>query len=364
MASRLELLKWEGSWQQRFHAAHGYLPTLSDMFYGNVPEMKTKTQTIHKDDDELDWSRAWPGTNFDERRQQDPRWEKWEKRSIGPRADESASSSGTVGSIETIVTGTRFKAPPDLSPIAESGSEPSDSELLSQKTRIPNWFRAVWAQPHGNPPHPATLFGHPAAFEVIASLPSDDEDRKNSPDWLDFHVDEYLMVIAMDEGVAFAMAHCRSTPKFGFIPVGSANPEPGPFEFVVKLGRVDLAWMKLGLALGKGTHHPYFAKVMGLERHSIIEQFNQSQRTVGLGREQLLLGDVITNASTARSGVAGEPMVYESIKETILEACKHNLDLDLQVSRLHGQVMDGRPPWWKREASLDLIAEGAYVLCD
>ena len=329
------------------------------MFHGNVPEMKTKTQTIHKDDDELDWSRAWPGTNFDERRQQDPRWEKWEKRSIGPRADESASSSGTVGSIETIVTGTRFKAPPDLTPIAESGSEPSDSELFSQKSRIPNWFRAVWAQPHGNPPDPATLFGHPAAFEVIASVPSEDDDRRNSPNWLDFRVDEYLMVIAMDEGVAFAMAHCRSTPKFGFIPVGSANTEPGAFEFVVKLCRVDLGLMKLGLTLGKGTHHPYFAKVMGLERHSIIEQFNQSQRTIGLGREQLLLGDVIMYASTTPFGDTDAQMMYESIKETIVEACKHNLDLHLQISRMHEHVTEGRPPCFQ------LAERGEdYVICD
>ena len=331
------------------------------MFHGQVPELKTKTKTTRKDEDDADWSRAWPGTNADEQRQHDPRWDHWDKRIIclPPRLRESASSSGTIGTIGTIGTATRPKAPPDLTPIAESASEPSDSEPFSEEPRIPDWFRAVWARPHGNPPDPATFFGHPAAFEVITSEPSEDDDRRNWPNWLDFGVGEHLLVIAIDEGVAFAMAHCRSTPKFGFIPVGSANPEPGSFEFVVKLGRVDLAWMKLGLALGKGTHHPYFAKVMGLERHSIIEQFNQSQRTVGLGREQLLLGDVITNASTARSGDAGAPMVYERIKETIVEACKHNLDLDLRVSRMHGQVTDGRPPW-----SQLAKREGAYVICD
>ena len=367
---RLEPLRWEGSWQQRQHAKQQNKD--AEKPPPPPPPPQKRQQKPPKKNDDTDWSRAWPGTNADDKRQHDPRWDHWDKwsRKDGGQHGEGgynpgqASSAGDWQNRPRTYTATRPKAPPNLTAPAESASEPSDSEPFSEEPRIPDWFRAVWARPHGNPPDPATLFGHPAAVEVIASVPSEDDDRSNWPNWLDFGVDEYLMVIAMDEGVAFAMAHCRSTPKFGFIPVGSANTEPGAFEFVVKLCRVDLGLMKLGLTLGKGTHHPYFAKVMGLERHSIIEQFNQSQRTIGLGREQLLLGDVITNASTARSGDAGAPMVYERIRETIVEACKHNLDLDLQVSRLHGQVMDGRPPWWKREASLDLIAEGAYVLCD
>ena len=373
---RLQPLRWEGSPQQLQHAAEQSLPVPDakrqnknaekHVSFENPPPQKWQ-QKPPKEEDDSDWSRAWPGTNADDKRQHDPRWDHWDKWSgkdggqhgEGGYNPGQASSAGDWQNRPRTYTATRPKAPPNLTAPAESASEPSDSEPFSEEPRIPDWFRAVWARPHGNPPDPATFFGHPAAVEVITSVPSEDDDRSNWPNWLDFGVGEHLLVIAMDEGVAFAMAHCRSTPKFGFIPVGSANPEPGPFEFVVKLGRVDLGWMKLGLTLGKGTHYPYFAKVMGLERHSIIEQFNQSQRTIGLGREQLLLGDVITNASTARSGDAGAPMVYERIKETIVEACKHNLDLDLRVSRMHGQVTDGRPPW-----SQLAKREGAYVICD
>ena len=77
----------------------------------------------------------------------------------------------------------------------------------------------------------------------------------------------------------------------------------------------------------------------------MIEQFNQSQRKIGCGREQLLLGGAITNASTSRPGDAGAPTVYEHIKETIVEALKDKLDLDLRVSRVHGQVMVYRGGW-------------------
>ena len=77
----------------------------------------------------------------------------------------------------------------------------------------------------------------------------------------------------------------------------------------------------------------------------MIEQFSQYQRKIDRGREQLLLGDVITNASTNRSGDAGAPMVYEHIKETIVEALKDELDLGLRVSRVHGQVTVYRGGW-------------------
>ena len=65
------------------------------------------------------------------------------------------------------------------------------------------------------------------AYPPLTGVSSGEDSRH---DWLDFEVGWHLLVLTMDERVAFTMTHCRGAPKFEFSPVDFANSQSWTFR--------------------------------------------------------------------------------------------------------------------------------------